>query len=283
MRKVSRQAAVLALCATASAVALTGCGGPAREAYVAVGAAAPGPDRGAGENVAPRAGVEFQSLPQASPGSSAAGDGTSGSASADIPGGTPGGTPGGSSGGVTGGVSGGTSGGPGGTPPGAPGSRPPAGSASGGGAATPPGGSGNPPATAPGTTLPTAPGGKPGSPSSPPPKPGPSTPAPPPATPAKLSIGAPTRTAAAERWCEQVAVPFTNTGGTAARSGTVSFATHIIGALGVDWNTIISTQPLPAPIAGGTTKTRTYRICVEAWRVPLGMHVETQRVTATWN
>ncbi|MDD9377395.1 hypothetical protein M8Z33_12135 [Streptomyces sp. ZAF1911] len=268
MRKVSRQAVVLVLSATAAAAALTGCGGPAREGYVALGAAAPGPERGAGENVAPKDRVEFQSLPQASAGSSASPGGTSGSTSgstsAEIPGGTPGGVPGG-------------------TPPGAPGSsQPPGGSAPGGGAPTAPGGSGNPPGTGPGTTPPTTPG-KPGTPSSPPPKPGPSTPAPPPATPAKLSIGAPTRTATAERWCEQVTVAFTNTGGTAARSGTVSFATHIIGALGVDWATIHSTQQLPAPIAGGTTKTQTYRICVESWRVPLGMRVETQKVTATWN
>ncbi|MFI5759604.1 hypothetical protein ACIA8F_01480 [Streptomyces sp. NPDC051563] len=272
MRKVSRQAVVLVLSATAATAALTGCGGPAREGYVAVGAAAPGPERGAGENVAPRAGVEFQSLPPASPGSSASSDGTSGSTSADLPadgraGGTPGAAPGDA---------------PGGTPPGAPGSRAPGGSAPGEGAPTVPSGSGNPPGTGPGTT-PTAPGGKPGTPSGPPPKPGPSTPAPPPATPAKLSIGAPSRTATAERWCEQVTVAFTNTGGTAARSGTVGFATHIIGALGVDWATITSTQPLPAPIAGGTTKTQTYRICVESWRVPLGMHVETQKVTAAWN
>ncbi|MCM1965449.1 hypothetical protein [Streptomyces sp. G1] len=270
MRKVSRQAAVLVLSATAAAAALTGCGGPAREGYVALGAAAPGPERGAGENVAPKDRVEFQSLPQASPGSSASPGGTSGSASAEIPGGAPGGTPGGV---------------PGGTPPGAPGAspQPPGGSAPGGGAPTAPGGSGNPPGTAPGATLPTTPGGRPGTPSSPPPKPGPSTPAPPPATPAKLSIGAPTRTATAERWCEQVTVAFTNTGGTAARSGTVGFATHIIGALGVDWATIHSTQPLPAPIAGGTTRTQTYRVCVESWRVPLGMRVETQKVTAAWN
>ncbi|MFD5145916.1 hypothetical protein [Streptomyces sp. NPDC058401] len=272
MRKVSRQAVVLVLSATAATAALTGCGGPAREGYVAVGAAAPGPERGAGENVAPGAGVEFQSLPQASPGSPAASGGTSGSTSADIPAEGAGSTPGGTAGGA-----------PGGTPPGTPGSQPPGGSAPGGGAPTAPGGSGNPPGAGPGTTPPTTPGGKPGTPSSPPPKPGPSTPAPPPAAPAKLSIGAPTRTAAAERWCEQVTVAFTNTGGTAARSGTVSFATHIIGALGVDWATINSTQPLPAPIAGGTTRTQTYRICVESWRVPLGMRVETQKVTAAWN
>ncbi|MET9854032.1 hypothetical protein ABZY57_13915 [Streptomyces sp. NPDC006450] len=271
MRKVSRPAAVLVLCATAAAT-LAGCGGPAREGYVAVGAAAPGPERGVGENVAPKARVEFQSLPQAAPGTSAAG-GPSGSASADIP---PAGAAGATPGGVPGEV-------PGGTQPGAPGSRPPGDSTPGGGTPSTPGGTGNPPGTAPGTRPPTAPGGTPGTPSSPPPKPRPSGPAQPPATPAKLSIGAPTRTATAERWCEQVTVSFTNTGGTAARSGTVSFATHIIGALGVDWATINSTQPLPAPIAGGTTKTQTYRICVEAWRVPLGMRVETQKVTATWN
>jgi hypothetical protein len=78
-------------------------------------------------------------------------------------------------------------------------------------------------------------------------------------------------------------VTFTNTGGTAARSGTVTFATHIIGALGIDWATITTTQPLPAPIAGGTSKTQAYTVCVESWRVPLGMRVETRNVTATWS
>lgn len=148
----------------------------------------------------------------------------------------------------------------------------------------PPQGSGSGgPGTAPGATPPTTPGTTPGTPASPPAKPGTTPPAPPPATAAKLSIGAPVRTAAAERWCEQVTVAFTNSGGTPVRSGTVGFATHIIGALGVDWATITSTQPLPAPIAGNTTRTQTYRVCVESWRVPLGMRVETRKVTATWN
>jgi hypothetical protein len=75
---------------------------------------------------------------------------------------------------------------------------------------------------------------------------------------------------------------FRNTGGRAATSGTVTFATHVIGALGVDWATIESSQPLPAPIPAGTAKTRTYTVCVDSWRVPLGMHVDTQKVTATW-
>ncbi|WP_124719988.1 hypothetical protein [Streptomyces sp. ADI95-17] len=98
--------------------------------------------------------------------------------------------------------------------------------------------------------------------------------------PAVLAVGEPVRAAADERWCEKVTVKFRNTGGSPARSGTVTFATHIIGALGVDWATVESTGPLPAPIDAGAARTETYTVCVDAWRVPLGMHVETRDVTA---
>ncbi|WP_374774738.1 hypothetical protein OG756_19155 [Streptomyces sp. NBC_01310] len=265
MRKGSRAATtLLALCCTAAA-GLTGCGGPARDGYVAVGAAAPGPERGAGENVAPQGRVEFQQLggPSAAGGSS-----VSSSTSASAPG----------------------SGSPGGSTPGGAASIGSGGSASTPGAPAGPGRT----TTAPGTPntpgsqgTPTGPGA-PTSPTSPagPTKPGttpPTPPAPPPATPARLTLSTPTRAPAADRWCERVTVTFTNTGTTAARSGTVSFATHIIGALGVDWATITTTQPLPAPLAGGASQTQTYTVCVEAWRVPLGMHVDTRKVTATWS
>ncbi len=103
-----------------------------------------------------------------------------------------------------------------------------------------------------------------------------------PATPASLALGAPQRAAAGKRWCEQVTVEFRNTGGSPARSGTVTFATHIIGALGVDWATIRTSQPLPAPIAAGSTRSETYTVCLESWRVPLGMRVETRDVSAVW-
>lgn len=63
---------------------------------------------------------------------------------------------------------------------------------------------------------------------------------------------------------------FRNTGGSPARSGTVTFATHIIGTLGVDWATITSAQPLPAPIGAGSARSETYTVCVESWRVPRG-------------
>ncbi|MFD5902026.1 hypothetical protein ACFWHG_11045 [Streptomyces microflavus] len=134
-------------------------------------------------------------------------------------------------------------------------------------------GSGSTPST-PGTPKPGGGGGT----TSPPP---PAEPTPPP-TPAALKLSAPQRVPADKRWCEKVTVEFRNTGGTPARSGTITFATHIIGALGVDWATIRSSRPLPAPIAAGATKSQTYTVCLESWRVPLGMRVETQDVSAVW-
>ncbi|WP_326592972.1 hypothetical protein [Streptomyces brevispora] len=103
-----------------------------------------------------------------------------------------------------------------------------------------------------------------------------------PAGAALLKVGAPERAAADERWCEKVTVAFRNTGGSPVRSGTVTFATHIIGGLGIDWATRESTAPLPAPIDAGAARKKTYTVCVDAWRVPLGMHVDTRDVTAVW-
>lgn len=103
-----------------------------------------------------------------------------------------------------------------------------------------------------------------------------------PAGAAVLKVGAPERAAADRRWCEKVTVDFRNTGASPARSGTVTFATHIIGGLGIDWATRESTAPLPAPIGAGAARKKTYTVCVDAWRVPLGMHVETRDVTAVW-
>ncbi|MFD4525036.1 hypothetical protein ACFWP7_14165 [Streptomyces sp. NPDC058470] len=78
------------------------------------------------------------------------------------------------------------------------------------------------------------------------------------------------------------------------RSGTVTFGAHIIGALGIDWATIESNKELPAPIAAGAERTKTWTVCVEAMEVPplersrewgsvpLGMHVETRDVSMDW-
>ncbi|WP_317633478.1 hypothetical protein [Streptomyces sp. HUAS TT20] len=77
-------------------------------------------------------------------------------------------------------------------------------------------------------------------------------------------------------------VTFHNSGGTAVRSGEVTFGTHIIGALGIDWATIGSTEDLPAPIEAGARKKHTWTVCVDAWRVPLGMHIETRDAAVDW-
>ncbi|MER5749532.1 hypothetical protein [Streptomyces sp. NPDC002088] len=103
-----------------------------------------------------------------------------------------------------------------------------------------------------------------------------------PRTPAALSVGEPVREAADERWCENVTLVFRNTGGTAVRSGTVTFGTHVIGALGIDWSTVESAVELPAPIEAGAREEKTWTVCVDAWRVPLGMHVETRDVSVQW-
>ncbi|MFD4635596.1 hypothetical protein ACFVYR_14135 [Streptomyces sp. NPDC058284] len=97
-----------------------------------------------------------------------------------------------------------------------------------------------------------------------------------------LKVGDPERSPADKRWCEEVTVTFRNTGGSPVRSGTVTFGTHVIGGLGVDWATIESTVKLPAPIDPGRKRERGWTVCVDAWRVPLGMRVETRDVSVDW-
>ncbi len=250
---------------------LSGCGSGPGDGYTAVGAAA-GSSKPPSDG-APSGDVTLTPLDgSAKGGSGGTSPGLGTSPSAGPPGdGRSGDTQDGSGGARTGAPDGrqaaGSSGRPGEAPsqPAAP-STPskPGGS---GGAGSPPGGS---------TGNPSPPGsGSPGTPSSP-------KPPDPPATPAALTLSAPQRAAADKRWCEKVTVEFRNTGGSPARSGTVTFATHIIGALGVDWATITSSQPLPAPIEARSTRSKTYTVCVESWRVPLGMRVETQDVSAVW-
>ncbi|MGW1200901.1 hypothetical protein ACWD4B_34405 [Streptomyces sp. NPDC002536] len=74
---------------------------------------------------------------------------------------------------------------------------------------------------------------------------------------------------------------FTNTGGTPATEGTVTLGTHVIDALGNDWATVTATRPLPVPIAPRRTAEQTWTVCVDAWRVLAGMHIETRDITVT--
>ena len=140
------------------------------------------------------------------------------------------------------------------------------------------------PAAAPGATdgSPSVPDAKSGrtTTASPSPTATPSNAAPP--GPAVLTWSDPVRKATEKRWCEDVTLGFTNSGGTAVRSGKVTFGTHIIGALGIDWGTVESTAGLPVPIGAGARKDKTWTVCVDAWRVPLGMHIETRDVTVRW-
>lgn len=117
--------------------------------------------------------------------------------------------------------------------------------------------------------------GTPGNPGTPPGGSGPTTPP----APAHLVVSVPLRTADADRWCEKVTVTFTNTGGRPVTAGTVTFGTHIIGGLGIDWATIDTAKPVPVPLAGGASRTASWDLCVDAWRVPLGMHIETRDAT----
>ncbi|MFI2202101.1 hypothetical protein ACH47Z_15275 [Streptomyces sp. NPDC020192] len=110
------------------------------------------------------------------------------------------------------------------------------------------------------------------------PTPGSSTPA----APAALSWGKPVTKDTDQRWCQHVTVEFHNSGGTAVRSGSVTFGTHIIGLLGIDWGTVSSTVDLPVPIAPDARTSPTWTVCVDAWRVPLGMHIETRDVSVQW-
>lgn len=93
-------------------------------------------------------------------------------------------------------------------------------------------------------------------------------------------LGEPVAGGTDRRRCQEVTVTFHNSGGTAVRSGSVTFGTHIIGAPGVDWGTVESTVPLPVPIAAGERRSPAWTVCVDAWRVPLAMRVETREVSA---
>lgn len=225
---------------------LAACGSGDGEGYVATGPAAAGPQRAPGKGVAPTGAVELVPLDGASPPGEGGGKGDSpepsGPGADDSSGKSPAGKPSSASPGAS------------------DSSRSPADDPKAGRTESSSGAS-NPEIT------PSAPGGSSSA---------------PPSGPAKLSVSAPERKPADDRWCEKVTVTFRNTGGSPVRSGTVTFETHVIGALGVDWATLESTEKLPAPIDAGKTVKKTWPVCVEAWRVPLGMHIETQDVSVKW-
>ncbi|MFE0700102.1 hypothetical protein [Streptomyces sp. NPDC058872] len=250
--------------------ALTACGGGDGEGYAAVGAGRP-PEGAAG----PSGAVVL--VPLESPTDPALTSSTS-SPSPAPPGASP------STDGAAPAPSGASA--PRGSSRAAPGAESGAGTTTGGGPTTGPGSTG--PGRGTGSTAPSTGGGTPPrTPSTTPGPTSPGTPAPSPTPttapgPAVLTVSSPVLADGDRRWCERVTVTFRNTGGSTAASGTVTFATHVIGVLGTDWATVTTRQPLPAPIAAGAARTHTYTVCVDSWRVPLGMRVETRKVTAVW-
>ncbi|WP_055566605.1 hypothetical protein [Streptomyces atriruber] len=241
---------------------LSACGNDGGDGYVATGAAGAAPERAPGKTVGPSGDVKLVPLDKGGDGArTGKGDGAS-----EAPAG------GESSSSAASRGAGGSEG------------KSPAADESSGSADAPASGDGSSSGDGPGPGSPSAPGTDgPGTGGSGSDGPGTQDPKPePPSGPAALSVGDPERKPADKRWCEKVTVAFRNTGGSPVRSGTVTFETHIIGALGVDWATVESTVKLPVPIGPGQKKEKTWPVCVDAWRVPLGMHVETQDVAVKW-
>ncbi|AJT65583.1 hypothetical protein T261_3922 [Streptomyces lydicus] len=227
-------------------VLLTGCGSAAHEGYVAVGAAGPADGRAPAKAVPPEDGVELTPMDGGGAGRHGAGTGPSGRPS---PGSAPRPRPDDTAPEAPKGKAGDVSGTTPNSPP-APGHSSPS-------LPSPP--SGSPAPQPPSPTIPAGPG-----------------------APAGLLIGRPGLADTDVRWCEKVTLDFLNTGKHAVTDGTVTFGTHVIGALGVDWSTVDSTHKLPLPLAPGEKRTGTWRVCVDGWRVPLGMHIDTRDVTFHW-
>ncbi|WP_312866412.1 hypothetical protein [Streptomyces boluensis] len=246
--------------ATASAAAvclgtlLAACGSesPEDDGYVAVGAVGASPERTPGRTVAPTGDVELVPLDEddESGGGREGGEGGGSRSSSAGGGGEESGSDADSGSGA--GASGSGSGGAGGSEQGSDGSAAPGGGNSGSGT----GSSDEPSAPADGSEAPSG--------------------------PAVLKVGEPVRKALEDRWCEKVTVKFRNSGAEPVRSGTVTFGTHVIGGLGIDWATVETERKLPVPIAPGEAVTESWDLCVDAWRVPLGMHIETQDVSVKW-
>ncbi|BDM73305.1 hypothetical protein HEK616_67920 [Streptomyces nigrescens] len=259
----SASAAVLCL-----GVLLTGCGDAADRGHVAVGAAGPGDGAAPQHPVPPRDGIELTPY-------DGNGDGPDG--------GRAGGGSGGSSNSARGNGSGGSPSGPTSAGSGSSTTAPGAHRPGGGSGEGPPGGQEIPSPGSHGTPTPTP---RPTDPTRPPHHDSPASPEPGipagPGAPGGLLVGHPVLAGTDVRWCQKVSLDFVNTGDHPVTTGKVTFGSHVIGPLGVDWATLTSTHEVPLPLAPGTKETGSWRVCVDAWRVPLGMHLDTRDFSFAW-
>ncbi|MFF2805784.1 hypothetical protein ACFVT2_01135 [Streptomyces sp. NPDC058000] len=239
-------------------VLLTGCGSAAGTGYAAVGAAGPSDGTAPTKPAPPPGDVELTPLD-----GDGAGTNHSGPSGSPAPSGRPAPSAPDPSSGTAGHAPSGAPGTPGAPPTAPPGS--PAGPSTGHGGDD-----------APGSNAPSPPGGSPA-----PEPPSPTIPAGPDA-PSGLVVGKPVLADTDVRWCQRITIDFLNTGDHPVTAGTVTFGSHVIGALGIDWATLDSTHPLPLPLTPDTPATGTWRVCVDAWRVPLGMHLDTKDATFKW-
>ncbi|WP_206313310.1 hypothetical protein [Streptomyces coryli] len=77
-------------------------------------------------------------------------------------------------------------------------------------------------------------------------------------------------------WCEKVTLTVRNTGGRTISGADVTFTSHIVGAIGVDWVTETSRRELP-DLKADDDVTKTWRVCVDEKHAPrflLGRHLE---------
>lgn len=270
-RTTAARASAAVLCL---GVLLTGCGSAAGQGYAAVGAADPADGHPPATPVPPRDGVALTPLDgddgghDSGHGSGDSGHGSDAGTHSGRPGASTSSRPGSGPGEAAGDAA--TPGGPGARTTPSPGK--PAGQ-----------GGGSAPSTPPATPNSPAPphGSRPPSHSPSPEPPSPTMP-PGPGAPAGLLIGRPRLADTDVRWCEKVTLEFLNTGDRPVTAGTVTFGTHIIGALGIDWATVTSTHKLPLPLAPDRKKSGSWRVCVDGWRVPAGMHLDTRDVAFSW-
>lgn len=89
-----------------------------------------------------------------------------------------------------------------------------------------------------------------------------------------LTAGIPRTTPGSRPGCADVTVAYDNEGRTPIRSGRIVITMDVVDPLGIAWAPYRASAPLPVPIAAGARPAVTYDLCLAAWRVTPGTHLE---------